>query len=643
MPMTPELWQRVSAALDHVATLPADQVEDYLDRLADGEPEVAEQVLGLYHRQDPRLSERLERLPGHHAGALRQRLAERLETGSWKEPAAPSGATPYPYLTPPEAPGELGRLGGYRVLRVLGEGGMGVVFEAEEQRPLRRVALKVMKSELAGGEQARRRFLREGQAAATVEHERVVPVFRVDEAGGVPFLVMPLLPGESLEARLKREQRLPLAEVLRVGREAAEGLAAAHHKGLVHRDVKPANIWLRQPGGSVVLLDFGLARPWQGPGLTGSRQVLGTLSYMSPEQAAGEPVDHRSDLFSLGCVLYRLCTGRLPFGGAGVLDTTEAEALGRLRTPAEIEASVPAALSELVMRLLAWKPADRPASAEAVAQALRELEGIPLAPTPSQETTVAADPRATARPSRWRALAAAAVLLLSVAAFGGWWLAGGDKPTRSSEPPPQFKVSLPFQGSVDILVYRVDPDGGDGLYPLSDRLAMPLRPGDKFRIDAGVQPPGYLYLFWIDEAGKAVPVYPWKLGEWGTRPDREERVGTLKIQSARGKALAIIGDAKGMETVLMLARDEPLDASEEEVRGWFAGLPALPFRSERALAWFENFDLLRHDPTRGFIDVDVQDERSPLGLQATLARRIGTKATYSRAITFARLGRKEGP
>jgi hypothetical protein len=254
----------------------------------------------------------------------------------------------------------VGRLGGYRVLRVLGEGGMGVVFEAEEQRPLRRVALKVMQPELASGEQARRRFLREGQAAASVEHERVVPVFRVDEAGGVPFLVMPLLPGESLEARLKREPRLPPAEALRIGREAAEGLAAAHQEGLVHRDVKPGNVWLRRPGGSVVLLDFGLARPWQGPGLTASREVLGTLSYMSPEQAAGGEVDHRSDLFSLGCVLYRLCTGKQPFGGAGVLDSTEEEALGRLRPPAEVEASVSAALSDLVMRLLSWKLAWRP-------------------------------------------------------------------------------------------------------------------------------------------------------------------------------------------------------------------------------------------------------------------------------------------
>jgi serine/threonine protein kinase len=633
--MTPELWQRVSAALDHLATLPAEQIEDYLNRLAVGEPEVAAQARELYRHQDPELAERLERLPGHHAGALRQGLAERQETELWQGlAAAPSPATPYPFLAPPEAPGELGRLGGYRVLRVLGEGGMGVVFEAEEQRPLRRVALKVMQPELARDEQARRRFLREGQAAASVEHERVVPVFRVDEAGGVPFLVMPLLAGESLAGRLKRESRLPPAEVLRVGREAAEGLAAAHHQGLVHRDVKPGNIWLRQPGGSVVLLDFGLARPWRGPGLTAPREVLGTLSYMSPEQAAGGPVDSRSDLFSLGCVLYRLCTGKLPFPGAGVLESTEAEALGRLRPPAEVEASVPAALSELVMRLLAWNPADRPASAEAVAQRLRELEGIPVVPTPSQETITAADFRVAASPSHRRSLAAAAVLLLPVAGLGGWWLVGGGKSTSSTEPPP------PFKGSVDILVYRVDPDGSDGLYPLSDPRAMPLRPGDQFKITAEVRPPAYLYLFWIDEAGKAVPVYPWVPGRWGTRPAHEERVGSVEIKSPRGNALKITGEAAGMETVLMLARAEPLDAAEEEVRGWFAGLPPLPFRSEKARAWFENFDLLRNDATRGFtIDADRQGERSPLGLQATLAGRIGTKATYFRAITFARLGK----
>jgi hypothetical protein len=128
--------------------LPADQIEGYLNRLADGEPEVAEQVRGLYRSQDPQLSERLERRPGHQARALRQRLEDRRETGPWEEPAvAPSCATPYAFLAPPEAPSELGRLGGYRVLRVLGAGGMGVVFEAEEERPLRRVALKVMQPE----------------------------------------------------------------------------------------------------------------------------------------------------------------------------------------------------------------------------------------------------------------------------------------------------------------------------------------------------------------------------------------------------------------------------------------------------------------------------------------------------------------
>jgi hypothetical protein len=173
---------------------------------------------------------------------------------------------------------------------------------------------------------------------------------------------------------------------------------------------------------------------------------------------------------------------------------------------------------------------------------------------------------------------------------------------------------------------------------------MPLRPGDQFRIDAEVDPPAYLYLFWIDEAGKVEPVYPWVVGRWGTRPAHEERVGGVKIKSPSGKALKITGDAAGTETVLMLARAAPLDASEEEVRAWFTGLPPLPFRGERARAWFENFDLLRHDPTRACTsDADQQHERSPLGLQATLAGRIGETAQYSRAITFARLGKKEVP
>src|SRR5262249_55726881 len=191
-------------------------------------------------------------------------------------------------LGPPGAPGDLGRIGPYRVLAVLGTGGMGVVFRAEDEQLRRPVALKVMRADAAAGPQARERFLREARSAAALEHEHIVPVYHVGEAGGAPFLAMPLLRRGSLEDPLPRAGALPVPDVLRIGRQIAHALAYAHGKGVIHRDVKPANIWLEETPDElgddcqdrVRLLDFGLARGPDDAGLTASGAVLGTPAYM---------------------------------------------------------------------------------------------------------------------------------------------------------------------------------------------------------------------------------------------------------------------------------------------------------------------------------------------------------------------------
>jgi hypothetical protein len=282
------------------------------------------------------------------------------------------------FLAPPQAAGELGRLGGFRILKILGHGGMGVVFEGEDPRLGRRVAIKAMLPHLAGSKSSQERFVREAKAAAALEHDHVVPILQVGEDRGAPFIVMPFLKGEPLDARLKRDEKLPVTEVLRIGREIAEGLAAAHAKGLIHRDIKPANAWLEAPRQRVKILDFGLARAAaQESGLTQQGAIIGTPAYMAPEQAAGEQVGPRCDLFSLGVVLYRLCTGTQPFRGKDTISTLLAVATQDPQPPAAVRPEVPAALSELVMRLLAKKPEDRPASARAVADALQRLEKQP--------------------------------------------------------------------------------------------------------------------------------------------------------------------------------------------------------------------------------------------------------------------------
>jgi serine/threonine protein kinase len=213
------------------------------------------------------------------------------------------------FLAPPQSDGELGRLGKYRVLKVLGQGGMGVVFQAEDPRLRRVVAIKAVLPGLAGSASVGQRFLREAQAMAAVKHDHIATIYQVDEERGVPFLAMEFLQGESLEERLQREEKLSVAEVLRIGREMAEGLEAAHAIGLIHRDVKPANVWLEAPRSRVKILDFGLARPAsQDAGITQEGTVLGTPAYMAPEQARGEPLDARQTCSaSAAC-----CTGCVP-------------------------------------------------------------------------------------------------------------------------------------------------------------------------------------------------------------------------------------------------------------------------------------------------------------------------------------------
>lgn len=298
--------------------------------------------------------------------------------------SAVSGLTPWessgrPLLSPPEGPGEIGRLGGYRILRVLGEGGMGIVFEAQDLDLARHVAIKVLRPGEITPDQ-RKRFLQEAQLAASISSDRIVTVHRVGEDNGAMFIVMELLNGESLENRLKNEQSLPVAEALRITREVAEGLAAAHDKHLVHRDIKPANVWLEakrtdDTAERVKLLDFGVARPMAvHEHLTQSGNIVGTPCYMSPEQACGSEIDQRSDLFSLGCLLYAMLTGRSPFERANYLHTLRAVVDEAPRPLGEMIGGLPSRVGNLVDRLLQKDAAARPATARQVASEIRQIE-----------------------------------------------------------------------------------------------------------------------------------------------------------------------------------------------------------------------------------------------------------------------------
>jgi serine/threonine protein kinase len=329
------------------------------------------------------------------------------------------------FLGPASKPDLLGMLRAYEVQSVIGEGGMGVVLKAFEPALNRVVAIKVMAPFLAGSATARKRFIREAHAAAAVSHDHVVAVHGVSEVAGLPYLVMQYIAGESLQARLDRTGPLQVEEIVRIGLQTAQGLAAAHAQGLIHRDVKPANLLLScirdaadgtdgtdwtdgshrshpsHPSDQVIvkITDFGLARMVDDVGLTQQGVVAGTPEYMAPEQARGEAVDHRADLFSLGSVLYALCTGSHPFHGSSAMAVLRMVSDEEPMPIRQLNPDVPAWLEAVIVRLMAKSPAERFQSAAEVA-ALLEGHRVHLRQPATSPEAVLPTRECQRRPSR---------------------------------------------------------------------------------------------------------------------------------------------------------------------------------------------------------------------------------------------------
>ncbi len=279
----------------------------------------------------------------------------------------------YEFLESPLNPSDVGSLEGYRILDVLGEGGMGIVFRAVDPKLNRQLAIKIVKPLYASNPNSKVRFLREARAIAAIDSDHIVAIHQVSD-GEVPFIAMPLLKGESLAQRLANSGPLDTPDAVRIGMEIARGLAAAHNAGIIHRDIKPANIWLEQASNRVKLLDFGLARTDEVDGnLTTEGSIAGTPLYMSPEQIGAKQLDQRSDLYSLGCVLYRILAGKTPHSGPTPLAILMSIAQDPIPALASVTSDVPPALSKLVMKLLEKQREDRPESAEDVVE---ELEFI---------------------------------------------------------------------------------------------------------------------------------------------------------------------------------------------------------------------------------------------------------------------------
>jgi|GEM_PF-577473 len=361
---------------------------------------------------------------------------------------APEGDLKLDFLQPPDKPNRLGKLAQFDIIRIVGRGGMGVVLHAYDPSLDRDVAIKVIDPLLAHNEVARQRFCREARAAAAVTHDNLVAVHQVneDEPSGLPYLVMQLVNGESLEQRLKRVDKLSVPEVARLGMQAAAGLAAAHAGGLIHRDIKPANILLESPTDRVKLTDFGLARAAEDVKLTRTGFVAGSPLYMAPEQARGEEVDPRADLFSLGTVLYEATTGIAPFEAKTPLAVLRRVSDETQLPLMRLNPEVPKWLSDAVDKLLSKEPEGRYQSAAEVAEVfalgLAEMHLLSPLDVPA-EVCAGSRTSFTRTPICWKSVGHCALPWVSGTVLGGlivgllWMFIGSGRSSKEETQPDQ--------------------------------------------------------------------------------------------------------------------------------------------------------------------------------------------------------------
>jgi serine/threonine protein kinase len=448
-----------------------------------------------------------------------------------------------------EVPAELAEHPRYRVLELIGAGGMGTVYKAEHRLMRRPVALKVVHRHLLNRPDAAERFRREVHAAAQLAHPNIVLAHDAEQAGAAHFLIMEFVEGETLDRLVERCGPLPVSQACGYVRQAALGLQHAHEQGMLHRDLKPANL-MATPGGHVKILDFGLALFAQqcqaSPGLTPDGALVGTPSYLAPEQAR-EPgaADVRADLYSLGCTLYHLLAGRPPFGGNTVLQQLMAHQEKAPKPLSAFRSDIPETLNQLVERLLAKAPAGRFRSAAELAQALAPFSGDAPAPPPE-------------RARRRRILAGVLGLGLCALIVGSWiawqFAADGDASSAPEVAAPGTHVAGALPPDRD---KPSDKDKQTGNAPpvLEDKIAVPWSAHSSARDQVVV---------WLTENNNLGPDHP-VIADMAKQIDREVKDGQAFLIRLGG------GLMRSQKATLLAGRHRDLYAftfAPEQVRDW---------------------------------------------------------------------------
>jgi tRNA A-37 threonylcarbamoyl transferase component Bud32 len=406
--LQPSRWDRLEELLELASSIPPDERAVFVERETSRDPALGAELSALLDASDG---------AAEYLGRLRHELLGSDVRGMLRHPPADDDL-PDPWI---------GRtISHYEILERLGGGGMGVIYRARDLKLHRAVAVKFIAPELRGDSEARRRFVAEARAASALDHPNICTIHEIAETDdGRPFIVMAAYDGETLRSRIDRGP-VPADEALAIADPIARALAAAHERGIVHRDVKPDNVFLTDHG-TVKLLDFGLART-TGGAMSGTEGVRGTVAYMSPEQALGRRADERSDVWALGVILFEMLTGARPFSGCDLRATTNRI----LTVKPDLGAARPdlaAGVVDVVHRALEKDPGRRFTDGRAFRQALRELGAVP----------------ATSRASRrsrplMLGIAPAAVVLLVIATVASFRVRSAGEPTLAAGPPPVSHV-----------------------------------------------------------------------------------------------------------------------------------------------------------------------------------------------------------